>query len=138
MDFCNTMDLFSRCSLLFQILFLIRILAELPAALSEATWFSSAPPAKFCNRIRDKSSPRVLRCPQKSEHFLTIWRLNMRRRKYLYCTLRCIRRGFRLVHARNMKLRVMQEEVSVASYGHNLTFRLLMSYIYIYIWSTHS
>jgi hypothetical protein len=73
---------FSRCSLLFRILFLIRILAELPATLSEATWFSSAPPAKCCNRTRDKSSPHVLRCPQTSEHFLTVWRLNVRRVLY--------------------------------------------------------
>jgi len=123
MDFCNTIDLFSICSLLFRILFLIRILAELPATLSGATWFLSAPPPKCCDRTRDKSSPHVFFCPQKSEHSLTVWRTNVRREgtRTVQCGVFVV--AFDLMRARKMKLRVTQEEVSVASYGDNLRCR---------------
>jgi hypothetical protein len=123
MDFCNTIDLFSRYSLLFRILFLIRILAELPATLSGATWFSSALPAKVWNRTRVKSSPNAFRCPQKSDNFLTVWRLNVG--SAYTCTVHfgVFVVAFDLMRARNMKMRAMQEDVSVPSYGDNTRSR---------------
>ena len=125
MDFCSTIDLFSRRSLLFRTVTwyefwpnyrlpspglhgfrqLLHINAGIEIGINQCLMFFVVHRSQ---RISWPYGDGLTDCAP--------WR-------YLYCIRRCIRRGLRLMRAWNMTMRVTQEEVSVASYGDNISCR---------------